>query len=144
MTTESPANLIMDDSLDILADIKLDGPSESESSGFTKDHNASNSIDHVKSTDASTDQENLLEVPQPSFHAATDPPYCRRCSSNHNNTYFSLKCKDCEDCFETATIPQVFAIMRQWSHGVQANMIFYIKKVVNLYITKFILTFGGM
>lgn len=126
MATESPANLIMDDSLDILGDIKLDGPSESESSGHIKDNS---NTDHLRSNDASTDLEQLLEVPNPAFHAAVDPPYCDRCSSNHNNNFFSLNCKECEKSFETATIAQVFAIIRQWSSSIQANMIFYIEKV---------------
>ncbi|XP_067945345.1 CAP-Gly domain-containing linker protein 4-like isoform X2 [Watersipora subatra] len=132
MTTESPANLVMDDSLDILADIKLDGPSESESSGLTKEHNASSNTDNIQSCDALTDHEQTFEVPNPSFHAAMDPPYCQRCSVNHNSLYFGFHCKDCEASFKTASIPQVFAIMRQWTPSVQGSLIFYIEKLLSL------------
>lgn len=126
MASESPANLVMDDSLDILGDIKLDGPSESESSGVAKEHSCT---EQPRSTDVSTDLEQLLEVPNPSFHPAVDPPYCDRCSVNHNNTFFSLKCLECQNKLQTASIGQIFAIMRQWSSSIQTSMMFYIEKV---------------
>lgn len=127
----------MDDSLEIF-DIKLDGPSESESSGLARDiHNASTGTgtgtepnQQSMDTSAVSDMGTLLQIPQPAFHPASDPPYCNRCSSNHTNAYFSLKCKDCAREFEKASIAQVFSVMRQWSSTVQSNLMFYINKVL--------------
>lgn len=126
MADDNRVNNIMDDSLDILADIKLDGPSESESSGQVKEH-GSGDTEH-QSTDAS-ESVVLLLIPTPAFHIPSDPPYCDRCISNDRNIYFSLSCKGCTEKLESAGISEILAIMRQWSPAIQTNMLFYIQKV---------------
>lgn len=128
MDGDQLAKDIMDDSLDILADIKLDGPSESESYGQVKEPETSTGNEH-KSIDGSSET-TLLEIPDPAFHPACDPPYCSSCSMSNNNSYFSLSCRECSKLFETASIAQVFAIIRQWSQSIQSNLILYIEKVI--------------
>lgn len=130
MADEAAINNIMDDSLDILADIKLDGPSESESSGRVKEQESGGTDHH--STDTPDTTSTLLQIPTPSFHPPSDPPYCDRCVTNDNNAYFSLSCKSCEEKLEKATISQILAIMRQWSPTTQRDLLFYIEKVKSL------------
>lgn len=132
MADDTAINNIMDDSLDILADIKLDGPSESESSGQVKEPESAGTERH--STDT-PDTSSLLRIPTPSLHPPSDPPYCDRCMINDNNAYFSLSCKSCEEKLEKASIPQILAIMRQWAPTTQKNLLFYIEKVININIS---------
>ena len=42
-----------------------------------------------------------------------------------------LKCTDCLALITNSTIPQLFAIMRQWSPGVQTNLDIIVKEVSN-------------
>lgn len=113
---------ILDDSLDMLADIRLEGPSESES--------ASEKQDSVNNKQSPTNYE-IMEYQTPScnFYGPENPPYCDRCVTYDHQIYFSLTCKSCEKELEQATVPQILAIMRQWSSETQSKMLFYIEKV---------------
>lgn len=120
---------ILDDSLDILADVKLEGPSESES--LSTSSNAKPDLN--TSLPEESIPEGLLQIPV--FHPPSDAPYCNKCSVYDYQNYFSLGCKNCKAEFDNATIPQVFAIMRQWSTDIQSKMDMFITKVTNQSIT---------
>jgi len=142
IVSTSSTNCLMDDTLDVL-ELKLDGPSESESCEQNRyNNNGTKETESVCTEQSdSVDYSSMLTFVEPAFHAASDPPYCSQCSTNHNNTYFTLSCQECLKCFETASIPQVFAIIRQWSPSIQSNMIFYIEKVNSCCICVFCFNF---
>lgn len=113
---------ILDDSFDMLANIKLEGPSESES--------ANEEQDDMKKLPVTTEDEIIqYQIPSCNFYEPANPPYCDRCIAYDHQIYFSLTCKLCEKKLDNTTVPQIFAIMRQWSSETQHEMAFYINKV---------------
>lgn len=105
---------------DILADIKLEDPSESESSSAKPE---------LQLNEPEENDFKDLHVPAPKFHPPAAPPFCHRCRKYDNEEYFSRQCRLCEQNLKTASIPQLFAILRQWASDVQKDCLFYIQQV---------------
>ncbi|XP_032240809.1 CAP-Gly domain-containing linker protein 3 isoform X2 [Nematostella vectensis] len=67
----------------------------------------------------------------PITHPASDPVLCEKCQKM-DLTFFDPNCPSCYDVLQlpTTTIPQVFAIMRQWVPQVQQNIELFIQELL--------------
>lgn len=110
----------IDDDDEILAGIKLEDPSESDSSSLQ--------LEHLPAKQEADDFEDI-RVPSPAFHPPAAPPFCQRCKVYDHEEYFNLQCNHCQENLKTASVPQIFAVLRQWSSDVQRDCQLYIQQV---------------
>ena len=105
----------------VFGSLKLESQSESESSSARP---------VVKLTSpAEEDFIPNLAIPEPVFYPSAVPPFCHRCKKYDHEEYFSRQCPFCEQNVETASVPEIFAILRQWDSDTQKDCQYYLSKV---------------
>ena len=63
-------------------------------------------------------------------HAAVDPPLCDACGKL-DLTFFDPNCPHCKDLLvaPTTTVPEIFAILRQWTPQTQQSLELLVEEV---------------
>ena len=65
----------------------------------------------------------MLPRERPMVHPAVDPPLCEECVKMEMS-FFDPNCPGCMDMLsaDTTTVPEMFAILRQWTPQTQQNL----------------------
>jgi CAP-Gly domain-containing linker protein 3/4 len=76
----------------------------------------------------------VLPRERPIIHPAVDPPLCEDCAK-HEMSFFDPNCPTCIDLLsaESTTVPEMYAILRQWTPQTQQNLEILIREVILLY-----------
>ena len=75
---------------------------------------------------------------RPVVHPAVEPPVCDTCRQTSSETvFFNPTCSGCLDllCSPTTTVPEMFAILRQWTPQTQQNLEIIIRQVSEWVLT---------
>ena len=67
---------------------------------------------------------------KPVVHEASDPPLCENCRKMEL-AFFDPNCPECQNVLlnPNTTIPEIFAILRQWTPQTQQNLEMLIREV---------------
>jgi len=68
---------------------------------------------------------------KPVAHPAIDPPLCESCHKMEMQ-YFDPNCPGCQEILSniTTTVPEIFAILRQWTPQTQQNLELLVREVL--------------
>lgn len=74
-----------------------------------------------------------FSVPQrdkPLVHPASEPPVCEACQKDELQ-FFDPGCEGCQELLVHAntTVPEIFAILRQWTSPTQQNLELLVREV---------------
>ncbi len=73
---------------------------------------------------------NIPQREKPMVHPAVDPPLCQQCQQMEL-TFFDPNCPNCQEILmnQNTSVPQIFAILRQWTPQTQQSLELLIREV---------------
>ena len=105
-------------------------PTSSMTMTMTAPSHDGQSNEHVNSTITSLDNIPLSGRSKPLIHSPVDPPVCNSCQQL-DLIFFNPMCDQCQAILlhQDTSIPQIFAILRQWTPETQQNLELLIREV---------------